>query len=121
MLLVTDAVKMVLQEIFKELVEGRERPAIRLEPVTELTLEDLGGADPTLEYVIDDDDYYYFDEYNMVEQDDRLAAINYQVTMMMVVSLLRYVYIEQEKRQRLPEISCQPYSESYDVCHSSER
>ena len=75
MLLVTDAVKMVLQEIFKELVE----------------------------------------------QDDRLAAINYQVTMMMVVSLLRYVYIEQEKRQRLPEISCQPYSESYDVCHSSER
>ena len=112
---------MVLQEIFKELVEGRERPAIRLEPVTELTLEDLGGADPTLEYVIDDDDYYYFDEYNMVEQDDRLAAINYQVTMMMVVSLLRYVYIEQEKRQRLPDVSCQPYSGSYDVCHSSER
>ena len=72
---------MVLQEIFKELVEGRERPAITLEPVTELTLE----ADPTLEYVIDDDDYYYFDEYNMVDQDDRLAAINYQVTMMMVI------------------------------------
>ena len=102
------------QDIFKELVEGRERPAITLEPVAEV-------ADPTLEYVIDDDDYYYFDEYNMVEQDDRLAAINYQVTMMMVASLLRYVYIEQEKRQRLPEISCQPYSESYDVCHSSER
>ena len=70
---------MVVQEIFKELVEGRERPAIRLEPVKELTLEDLGGADPTLEYVIDDDDYYYFDEYNMVDQDDRLAEINYEV------------------------------------------
>ena len=76
-----DSVTMLLQEIFKELVEGRERPAITLEPVTELTLE----ADPTLEYVIDDDDYYYFDEYNMVDQDDRLAAINYQVTMMMVI------------------------------------
>ena len=76
-----DSVTMLLQEIFKELVEGRERPAITLEPVTELTLE----ADPTLEYVIDDDDYYYFDEYNMVDQDDRLAAINYQVTMTMVI------------------------------------
>ena len=76
-----DSVTMLLQEIFKELVEGRERPAITLEPVTEQTLE----ADPTLEYVIDDDDYYYFDEYNMVDQDDRLAAINYQVTMMMVI------------------------------------
>ena len=76
-----DSVTMLLQEIFKELVEGRERPAITLEPVTELTLD----VDPTLEYVIDDDDYYYFDEYNMVDQDDRLAAINYQVTMMMVI------------------------------------
>ena len=81
-----DAVKLVVQEIFKELVEGRERPAIRLEPVTELTLEELGGVDPTLEYVIDDDDYSYFDEYNMVDQDDRLAAINYQV-------MMRYVCI----------------------------
>ena len=62
------------QDIFKELVEGRERPAIPLEPVAEV-------ADPTLEYVIDDDDYYYFDEYNMVDEDDRLAEINYQVTM----------------------------------------
>ena len=78
-MIVTDAVIMVVQEIFKELVEGRERPAITLEPVTELTLEHLGDTDPTLEYVIDDDDYYYFDEYNMVDQDDRLAAINYQV------------------------------------------
>ena len=76
---------MVLQEIFKELVEGRERPAITLEPVTELALD----SDPTLEYVIDDDDYYYFDEYNMVDQDDRLAAINYQVTMMMMFMVVR--------------------------------
>ena len=76
----------MVQEIFKELVEGREKPAIRLEPVTELTLEELGGVDPTLEYIIDDDDYYYFDEYNMVDQDDRLAAINYQV-------MMRYVCI----------------------------
>ena len=65
------------QDIFKELVEGRERPAITLEPVAEV-------ADPTLEYVIDDDDYYYFDEYNMVDEDDRLAEINYQVTIMVI-------------------------------------
>ena len=65
------------QDIFKELVEGRERPAITLEPVAEV-------ADPTLEYVIDDDDYYYFDEYNMVDEDDRLAEINYQVTIVVI-------------------------------------
>ena len=70
-----------VQDIFKELVEGRERPSITLEPVTETPLEELGGTDPTLEYVIDDDDYYYFDEYNMVDEDDRLAAINYEVEM----------------------------------------
>ena len=87
-MIVTDAVIMVVQEIFKELVEGRERPAITLEPVTELTLEHLGDADPTLEYVIDDDDYYYFDEYNMVDQDDRLAAINYQVKRMMMMLMV---------------------------------
>ena len=62
-------------------MEGRERPSITLEPVTETPLEELGGTDPTLEYVIDDDDYYYFDEYNMVDEDDRLAAINYEVEM----------------------------------------
>ena len=71
------------------MVEGRERPSITLEPVTETPLEELGGTDPTLEYVIDDDDYYYFDEYNMVDEDDRLAAINYEVEMITVVPILR--------------------------------
>ena len=78
-----------VQDIFKELVEGRERPSITLEPVTETPLEELGGTDPTLEYVIDDDGYYYFDEYNMVDEDDRLAAINYEVKMIKVLSILR--------------------------------
>ena len=71
------------------MVEGRERPSITLEPVTETPLVELGGTDPTLEYVIDDDDYYYFDEYNMVDEDDRLAAINYEVKMITVLLNLR--------------------------------
>ena len=71
------------------MVEGRERPSITLEPVTETPLEELGGTDPTLEYVIDDDDYYYFDEYNMVDEDDRLAAINYEVLIIKVLPILR--------------------------------
>ena len=71
------------------MVEGRERPSITLEPVTETPLVELGGTDPTLEYVIDDDDYYYFDEYNMVDEDDRLAAINYEVKMITVLPILR--------------------------------
>ena len=70
-------------------MEGRERPSITLEPVTETPLVELGGTDPTLEYVIDDDDYYYFDEYNMVDEDDRLAAINYEVLIIKVLPILR--------------------------------
>ena len=72
-------------------MEGRERPAITLEPLPNTTYSAVDPAmdpamdptmDPTMDYVISDDDFYYMgdDDYNMVEDDDdRLAAINYEV------------------------------------------
>lgn len=58
------------EEIFTELIKGRERPAIPLEAVT----------DSTMEYEFEDDEYNMINLDDITDDEDRLAAINYDVS-----------------------------------------
>ena len=58
------------EEIFTELIKGRERPAITLEAVT----------DATMEYEFEDDEYNMINLDDIADDEDRLAAINYDVS-----------------------------------------